>query len=142
MESTKEEVVDDHGVGHVDVHRNPTVKSKILTHFIKEKISLSPMETILVLLGELKSLESLVELVKNEHDENLKLVNIIKVEGLVVLRRISVNKNHHNKTLHLLVEINSHLEEGLVDIGVSMSMMLASVVHDLGIIYFIFGSKS
>ncbi len=30
------------------------VKSKILFHFIKGKISLTPMETILVILGELE----------------------------------------------------------------------------------------
>ncbi len=51
MESTKEEVVDDHGAGHVDVDRNPIARSKILTHFIKGKFSLFPMETILVIQG-------------------------------------------------------------------------------------------
>jgi hypothetical protein len=33
------------------------VKSKILSHFIKGKISLTPMETILIILGELEYLE-------------------------------------------------------------------------------------
>jgi predicted aspartyl protease len=100
------------------------------------------METILVILGELESLESLVKFAKKNHDENLKSVNLTKVEGLVVVRRISVNKNHHNKTLHLLVEINNHLVEGLVDTWASMSVMSADVVGELGIIHLVFGSKS
>jgi hypothetical protein len=36
------------------------VKSKILCHFIKGKISLTPMETILVIPGKLEYLEGLV----------------------------------------------------------------------------------
>ncbi len=40
------------------------VKSKILFHFIKGKISLIPMETILVIPGELEYLEGLVKLVR------------------------------------------------------------------------------
>jgi len=39
-------------------------RSKILSHFIKGKISLSLMETILMILGELEHLESLVRLVR------------------------------------------------------------------------------
>jgi hypothetical protein len=41
-----------------------SVRSKILSHFIKRKISLSPMETILMILGELEHLESLVRLAR------------------------------------------------------------------------------
>jgi hypothetical protein len=36
------------------------VKSKILSHFIKGKISLTPMETILIIIRELEYLERLV----------------------------------------------------------------------------------
>jgi hypothetical protein len=42
--------------------------SKILSHFIKGKISLSPMETILMILGELEHLESLVKLARRRRD--------------------------------------------------------------------------
>jgi hypothetical protein len=35
---------------------------------------------------------------------------------------------HQNKMLHLGVEINQTLIEGLVDIGASMSIMVVSVV--------------
>ncbi len=41
-----------------------TVKFKIFCHFIKRKISLTPMETILVILGKLEYLEGLVKLTR------------------------------------------------------------------------------
>jgi hypothetical protein len=37
------------------------VQSKILSHFIKGKISLTPMETVMMIPGELEHLESLVK---------------------------------------------------------------------------------
>jgi hypothetical protein len=45
-----------------------TVKSKILFHFIKGKISLTPIETILIILGKLEYLERLVKLVRRKKD--------------------------------------------------------------------------
>ncbi len=45
-----------------------SVKSKILAHFIKGKVSLSPMETILMIPGELEHLESLVKLARKKRD--------------------------------------------------------------------------
>jgi hypothetical protein len=83
----------------LDFNRNPTIHSKILHHFIKGKISLSPMETILAILDELKHLESLVKLAKRKHDEGTKIVNFIKVEGMHVVHKININQNHRNKTL-------------------------------------------
>jgi len=44
------------------------VKSKILSHFIKGKVSLSPMETILMIPGELEHLENLVKLARRKRD--------------------------------------------------------------------------
>jgi hypothetical protein len=41
------------------------------------------------------------------------------------IRKICNNKNHRSKILHLLVKINNNLVEGLVDIGVSMSIMVS-----------------
>jgi hypothetical protein len=35
--------------------REAPVKSKILSHFIKGKVSLSPMETVLMIPGELQA---------------------------------------------------------------------------------------
>jgi predicted aspartyl protease len=50
------------------------------------------------------------------------------VAAAPTLRRICINKTHISKTLHLSVEINSYLIEGLVDTGASMSVMAAAVV--------------
>jgi hypothetical protein len=48
----------------IGVNRDTLVKSKILSHFIKRKISFSPMETILMIPRALEHLESLVRLAK------------------------------------------------------------------------------
>ncbi len=44
------------------------IRSKILFHFIKGRISLSPMERILMIPGELEHLKNLVRLVKWKKD--------------------------------------------------------------------------
>lgn len=46
-------------------------KSRILTHFLKGKISLTLLETIIIVLGELEYLEGLVKLAKRLKDEKL-----------------------------------------------------------------------
>jgi hypothetical protein len=48
----------------VGVNQDASIKSKILAHFIKGKISLSPMETILMIPKELEHLESLERLAR------------------------------------------------------------------------------
>lgn len=111
------------------------MRSKILTRFIKGKISLSPMETILTIPRELESLECLVKLAKKKRDEGLKLVNLTKVEGPPIMCRISIHKNSHNNTLHLLVELSNNLLEGLVDTDASMSVMFIAVICELGIMH-------
>jgi hypothetical protein len=65
-------------------------------------------------------------LAKKKHDEGLKSINLTKMERPTAVNRINVHKNHRNKTLHLLVEINNHLVEGLVDIGASMFIIKSS----------------
>jgi hypothetical protein len=52
----------------VGANQDTSVRSKILAHFIKGKISLSPMETILMIPGELEHLESLVKLARRKRD--------------------------------------------------------------------------
>ncbi len=52
----------------VGTNQDTSVTSKILAHFIKGKISLSPMETILMIPGELEHLESLVRLARRKRD--------------------------------------------------------------------------
>jgi hypothetical protein len=39
------------------------VRSKILSHFIKGKVSMTPMETVLMIPGELEHLENLIKVV-------------------------------------------------------------------------------
>jgi hypothetical protein len=64
------------------------------------------------------------------------------VEGPPTVYRINIHKNSHNKTLHLLVELNNNLLEGLVDIGASMSIMSTTMVRGLGIMHFVFKSEA
>jgi hypothetical protein len=52
----------------VNASRDTSVRSKILAHFIKGKVSLSPMETILMIPRELEHLESLVKLARRRRD--------------------------------------------------------------------------
>jgi len=52
-------------------------------------------------------------------------------------RKIYINKTHRSKTLHLLVEINNYVVEGLVDTGVSMSVVAAAVVRELGMMHLV-----
>jgi predicted aspartyl protease len=64
------------------------------------------------------------------------------VSAAPTLRRICINKTHRSKTLHLLVEINSYVVEGLVDTGASMFVMAATVVRELGIMHLVAGSET
>jgi predicted aspartyl protease len=41
-----------------------------------------------------------------------------------------------------MVEVNNCLVEGLVDTGVSMSIMAVSVVRELGLMHLVFGSET
>jgi len=58
------------------------------------------------------------------------------------LRRICINKTHRSKTLHLSMEVNNYLVEGLVDTRASMSVMVAVVVRELGLMHMVFGSET
>ncbi len=65
-------------VGTICAVKDKSSWSKILTHVIKGKISLSPMETILSIPNELKYLECLVKLARKKRDENVKTTNLMK----------------------------------------------------------------
>jgi predicted aspartyl protease len=111
--------------------------SKILSHFIKGKIFLSPMETIFMIPGELKHLESLIRLVKPKKDAESTNNQVSMVSTTLTLKRIYINKTHRSKTLHLLVEINNYVVERLVDIEASMYVMVAAMVRELGIMHLV-----
>jgi predicted aspartyl protease len=122
--------------------RDAVVRSKILSHFIKGKISLSPMETILMIPGELEHLESLVKLARRRRDSEANENQVSMVSAVPTLRKICTNKTHRSKTLHLLVEINNYIVEGLVDTGASMSVMAVVVVRELGMMHLVTGSET
>ncbi len=44
---------------------------------------------------------------------------------------------HWSKTIHLLVEINNYVVEGLIDTGGSMSVMAAAIIRELGLMYLV-----
>jgi hypothetical protein len=46
----------------IGLEKEFAIRSKILTHFIRGKTSLTPMETILTILRELEYLEKLVKI--------------------------------------------------------------------------------
>ncbi len=49
-------------------NREHSVRSKILSHFIKGRISLTPMETVMMIPGELEQLENLVKVARRKKD--------------------------------------------------------------------------
>ncbi len=126
----------------VGANRDASVRSKILSHFIKGKIPLSPMETILMIPGELEHLESLVKLARRRRDSETTENQVSVVSTLPSLRKICVNKTHRSKTLHLPVEISNYIVEGLVDTRASMSVLAAAVVRELGIMHLVTGNES
>jgi hypothetical protein len=124
------------------VNRDESVKSKILSHFIKGKISLTPMETVMMIPGELEHLESFVKVARRKKDAEAASNQISMVSAAPMFRRLCINKTYRSKTLHLMVEVNNCLVEGLVDTGVSMSIMAVSVVRELGLMHLVFGSET
>ncbi len=122
--------------------RDTSVRSKILSHFIKGKMSLSPMETILMIPGELENLESLVKLARRKRDSETTENQVSVVSTIPSLRKIYINKTHQSKTLHLLVEISNYVVEGLVDTGASMSVMATAIVKELGMMHLVTGTET
>jgi len=100
------------------------------------------METILMILGELEHLESLVRLARRKKDLEVTDNQMFMVFVVPTFRKICINKTHRSKTLHLLVEINNYVVEGLVDIRASMFMMAIAMVRELGIMHLVIGSKT
>jgi predicted aspartyl protease len=122
--------------------RDVIVKSKILSHFIKGKISLSPMETVLMIPGELEHLESLVKLARRKRDSETTENQVSVVSATPSLRKVYVSKMHRSKTLHLPVEISDCIIEGLLDTRASMSMLATAVVRELGMMHLVTGNES
>jgi predicted aspartyl protease len=100
------------------------------------------METILMIPGELEHLESLVKLARRKKDAKTVSDQVSVVSHVPAIRRICVNKTSKSKTLHLPVEINRYIVEGLVDIGASMSVMAATMVREMGMMHLVVGSET
>jgi len=64
------------------------------------------------------------------------------VFAVSTLRKICINKTHRSKTLHLLVEINNYVIEGLMDTRASMYVMATIAVKELGIMHMVTKSKT
>jgi predicted aspartyl protease len=109
---------------------------------MKGWIFLTPMETIIRIPGELDYLERLVKLARRRKDEEDGRNQVAIVNNTPVFRRISMNKNYRGKTMHLPIEINNGMIEGLVDTGASMSVMVASIVRELGIMHLVLGHET
>jgi predicted aspartyl protease len=100
------------------------------------------METVMMIPGELEQLENLVKVARRKKDAELENTQVSMVSSIPTLRKICVSKTHRSKTLHLSVEINNCLIEGLVDTGASMSVMAAAVVRELGLMHLVSGSET
>jgi predicted aspartyl protease len=124
------------------VNREDFVRSNILSHFIKGKISLTPMDTVLMIPGELEHLESLMKVVRKKKDAEAANNQVSMVLVAPTLKRICINKTHRSKTLHLSEEVNNYLVEGLVDTGASMSVMATVVVRELGLMHLVYGFET
>jgi predicted aspartyl protease len=123
-------------------NRESAIRSKILFHFIKGRISLTPMETVMMIPGELEQLENLVKVARRKKEAEIESTQVSLVSSVPTLRKICVNKTHSSKTLHLAVEINNCLIEGLVDTGASMSVMAVAIVKELGLMHLVSGSET
>jgi predicted aspartyl protease len=100
------------------------------------------METILMIPGELEHLESLVKLARRKRDSEAIENQMSVVSAIPAPRKVCINNTHRSKTLHLLLEINNYVVEGLVDTGASMSVMAAAVVRELGMMHLVTGLET
>ncbi len=91
--------------------------------------------------GELENLESLVRLARQKDLEATEN-QVSMVSAVPTLRKIYINKTHRNKTLHLFVEINNYVVEGLVDTSASTFVMAVIVVRELGIMHLVIESET
>jgi predicted aspartyl protease len=127
---------------NIGMNREDSIRSKILSHFIKGKVSLTPVETVMMIPSELEQLENLVKVARRKKDSEVESTQGSMVSAAPTLRRIYVNKTHRSKTLHLSVEINGYLIEGLMDTGASMSVMAAAVVREMGMMHLVSRSET
>ncbi len=83
-----------------------------------------------------------MKLARRKRDSEATENQVSMVFTIPAPRKICINKTHRSKTLHLLVEINNYVVEGLVDTGASMSVMAATVVRKLGMMHLVTRSET
>lgn len=111
------------------------------SHFIRGKISLTPMETILIVSRKLEYFEGLVKLAIRRKDVETSQSHVVGIIPTPTVTKVCINKTNHNKTFHLVVEIKQALLEGLIDNGASMSIMVTSVVREFNIMHLVSGHE-
>ncbi len=79
---------------------------------------------------------NLENLVKKHWDVDSRSTQVVFTNENLAVKRINIQKIHHNKTLHLFIDINNHTWN-VVDIGTSMLITLASVVRELELMYLV-----
>jgi hypothetical protein len=85
----------------------------------------------------LEYIEDLVKLVRKKKDVEVVQTHLTTIMHTPTIRQVCINKTNRNKTLHLVVEINRTLIEGLVDNGASMLVMAPSVVKEFNIMHLV-----
>lgn len=70
------------------------------------------------------------------------MTHIYIVDAIPTIKKVCVNKNHMNKTLHLTVEMQNGLIEGLVDTDASMFVMVARIVRELRIMHLVSNNEN
>ncbi len=83
-----------------------------------------------------------MKLARHKKDVETMDNQVSMISIALAIRRICINKTLRSKTLHFLVEINNYVVEGLVDTGVSMSIMAAAVIRELGIMHLVTGLET
>lgn len=124
-------------VEEIGMSREASMKSKIFSHFIKGKIFLSSVETILMIPREQKHLESLVKLIRQKWNSEFGDNQTFLASTPLTTHKICINKIHRSKTLHSMVEINNYVVEGLINTKTFMSMMVVAMVKELGIMHLV-----
>ncbi len=87
-------------------------------------------------------MEKLIKLARNRKDAKGQKNQVATIHSTLAIWRVSVNKTHCSKTLHLDVEINQTMIEGLVDTKASMLVMIAIVVRKLSIMHLVAGHET
>ncbi len=83
-----------------------------------------------------------MKLVRNKKDVETTHIEVAIVMDTPTIKQVCINKVHHNKTFHLVVEINRTLIESLVGTSASMSVTTTNVVRKFNIMHLVSGHET